>query len=583
MTPPAFKPPFPNLVVVRQTDPNYHYARRIANTRFGAQPTYVAYCKNAQHVQYCLKWAQENHFPFRVRSGGHHHEGMSSGNGVLVIDLSLLNTITYLDQAGDIIIPPKDRPKRSLAEACATDGQQYAKAWIGAGFQLGLLYEELEYFCKIIPGGGCSTVNLGGLVQGGGWGSSIRKYGLTCDQLLSCEVVLPNGAIEIISADHKSDLFWALKGGGGGNWGIVTRYCFHLCDLQKEMSGFTLNWETEEGARAILKKWAALHVADALPRELSTFCRLFVAKASPEDAATKSVVYARMGGKFYGSEAKLNQVLEEFFGKELINQAKERQLEKKKQQLKDKFRHLKILNHRWLDHQKQAPTSFKSTPLAQPLAKLTKSIASMMGLAADDIAPVDEVLASSPDCPKGPPFFLPPAPQSSCDRPHPHKVTSGYPKDDLNHDVLIDFIYDYLAQTCFYPDVSRYMSFHCLGGAVRDHAQERAFAFSKKPYLLQLQSWWDDAGNLWANTSRNEDYVKWVDDFRKAIHPYLEGAFINFVDQHLVPNPNTPEGRLDLLKIYYGENMARLRTIKRDHDPNNWFQFPMSIPPAVTP
>jgi FAD/FMN-containing dehydrogenase len=220
------------MTIITPDQSGYHYARQISNTRFGAQPAYIAYCKNATHVADCLQWCQKNGVPFRIRSGGHQHEGMSSGNHVLIIDLSEMNAVTYLDEQGKELEPPIFQEKKPLEETCSeAKSAQYATAWIGAGKQLGLLYTELEQICKIIPGGGCSTVNLGGLVQGGGWGVSIRKYGLTCDQLLACEVVMADGSIKKVSKEKDADLFWAIKGGGGGNWGVIAKYHFKLCAL----------------------------------------------------------------------------------------------------------------------------------------------------------------------------------------------------------------------------------------------------------------------------------------------------------------------------------------------------------------
>lgn len=74
-------------------DSLYHYARAILNTRFGHMPTSIAYCENAVHVSYCIDHCRDHKVPFRVRSCGHQHEGMSSRNGVVIIDLSKMNKI----------------------------------------------------------------------------------------------------------------------------------------------------------------------------------------------------------------------------------------------------------------------------------------------------------------------------------------------------------------------------------------------------------------------------------------------------------------------------------------------------------
>ncbi len=144
---------------------------------------------------------------------------------------------------------------------------------------------------------------------------------------------------------------------------------------------------------------------------------------------------------------------------------------------------------------------------------------------------------------------------------------------------MVEQIYDFLSKSCYYGDVNMYMSFHCLGGAVRKDPKDRVFAFSEKPYLLQIQCWWDDISNAFSNQARNEQYVQWVADFRTHLSPLTEGSFINFIDKDLVENPETPEGRLKLLEIYYGDkNLQKLRKFKSTFDTNNLFEFEMSIP-----
>jgi hypothetical protein len=76
-----------------------------------------------------------------------------------------------------------------------------------------------------------------------------------------------------------------------------------------------------------------------------------------------------------------------------------------------------------------------------------------------------------------------------------------------DHENLVQKIYDHLADTCFYVDVNRYMSFHCLGGVVTENADKRVFVYYNKPYMFQIQAWWDDAGNPFTNESRNKEYV----------------------------------------------------------------------------
>ena len=177
-----------NVSIVCPSDKNYDKDREISNSRLDFHPSGIGYCGDSMAVSWCLQWCIQHKIPFRVRSGGHHHEGMCSGNGVFIIDLSKLSYIDF----------SKDDPN---------------KAWIGAGTSLNDVYHTLESHNKIIPGGACESVCIGGLAQGGGWGLSIRKLGFTCDNLLEAEIVLPDGTIVMANKDNKySDLFWAIRG-----------------------------------------------------------------------------------------------------------------------------------------------------------------------------------------------------------------------------------------------------------------------------------------------------------------------------------------------------------------------------------
>ena len=522
-----------DLTIVGVEDSLYEYARVISNTRFGHKPAMIAYCKTASHVQFCLHFCKDQHFPFRIRSGGHQHEGMASGNGVLIIDLSEMDTIDYIDRD---------------------------HAWIPVGKQLGKVYAELEKRGQIIPGGGCQSVNVGGLTQGGGWGLSIRKYGMTCDSVLECEIVLANGKIVYPSPTHLPDLFWALKGGGGGNFGVVTKFKFKLSSLGAVTTSFSLLWEHGENAVKAMKIWTVLHAdLTGLTPALSTACGMMI--ADPKDTTLPeghvSAVHARMGGLFYGSKAALLALLRDHFG-DLIPEDE------------DCFASLQETYHNQLGKRSLKTEQQNTFSLARHQSIISEFV--------NPTVHINDIVSSDTSCKDRDYRILPDAPSSTCDKPHPHKVTSGFPKATTDHHQLVEAIYEYLGRECFYSDVNKYMSFHCLGGAVTHHPEQRVFAFPTKPYLLQIQCWWDDAGNAFTNVARNKAYVQWVEDFRKNIAPYIEGAFINFIDKLLVSNPETPEGRLHLLEIYYQENLEKLRDIKTTYDPENLFDFEMSIP-----
>lgn len=552
-----------DLVVILKSkwNPQYWEARKISNSKYDLYPSGIAYCKNVKQVQYCVNFCRANNITFRVRSGGHQHEGMSSGNNVLVIALSEINEIEYT----------KDKPNAYGDEA-----------WIPVGKQLQKVYDELETRDQIIPGGGCQSVNVGGLTHGGGWGVSIRKYGMTCDNVIEAEMVLADGRIVYPSATNLPDLFWGLKGGGGGNFGIVTRFKFKLRTLlskdQPVVTSFSYNWNCASDTLTVIKSWLKMQQDEHLDRNLSAACSMVVSDPKPKPESESKCesesesesnkpcsVKIRMGGLFYGSSTALKKVLSKYFDAPLLT--------------KDRAE----ITHTERNYVPKASSGLLRSSQSQP------SLVAAQAIVADFLNPtvtpseaIDLLGATNNNPCKERAYekniSLPLPPNVTCDAPHPHKVTSGFPKANIDHYKLAEKIHEYLANTCYRADINKYMSFHCMGGAVYDHPEQRAFPWSDKPYMLQVQAWWNLSGNAGIDRQRRNEYDDWVINFRKYIEADIEGAFINFVDKDLVANPQTPQGRLPLLRHYYGENLPKLMAIKTKYDAHNFFEFGMSIP-----
>lgn len=523
------------LKIVNFGDPLYHYARVISNTRFGHMPATIAYCANTDHVVYCVQHCKKNGIPFRVRSGGHQHEGMCSANNVIIIDVSEMNQLPKFDEHTETL-------------------------WIPAGKQLGQVYDELAKKGKTIPGGGCQSVNVGGLTQGGGWGVSVRKYGLTCDSVTDIEIVIAPGTKVIANADNEySDLFWALKGGGGGNFGVVTRFKFNLVSILPVTTNFRLIWENPDDIKDVITKWAELHAKiGGIDERLSATCTMII---------VKSEIQGRMGGKFYGSKVELLELLIKYFGVLVMNQLTPETFTQTPKEYSDSLEQETLL---------AKPLDTAATASHAEYARNQRELIDFI----NPTGSIQYVDNEGETCKKLDLTVLPDAPPgSTCDRPHPHKVSSSFPKDDVNHRKLVEAIYSYLEASCYYADVNMYMSFHCMGGAVTRNADSRAFGYAQKPYMLQIQAWWDDVSNAFTNEGRNTVYVQWVKDFRESIADYTEGSFINFVDKTLVPDIKEDKNRLELLKIYYNDKLDELRKVKKKYDEDQLFKFEMSILP----
>ena len=186
-------------------------------------PAAIARCANAADVAACVDWARAAGAPITARSGGHSYAGYSSGSG-LVVDLGALSSVTVDTGA--------------------------ASAVVGAGTQLIDVYAGLQPHGVAIPGGSCPTVGIGGLTLGGGMGVVGRAFGLTCDNLLAADVVLADGRTVHCDAAHDADLYWALRGGGGGNFGIVTAFTFRTHPAT-QATLYSFHWDWSRAAKVV--------------------------------------------------------------------------------------------------------------------------------------------------------------------------------------------------------------------------------------------------------------------------------------------------------------------------------------------
>ncbi|MEV4456789.1 FAD-binding oxidoreductase [Microbispora sp. NPDC049633] len=228
--------------LIRPGDASYDNARRVFNSAFDSvRPSGVAYCKTAADVSECLAFARRYGVPVTSRSGGHSYAGWSTGSG-LVIDVSPMSAVSYSG----------------------------GHATVGAGARLVDVYAKLAAHGVSIPAGSCPTVGVAGLTLGGGIGVVSRQYGLTCDVLESLKVVTADGKVLTCSPSSHPDLYWASRGGGGGNFGVATSFTFRTHPT-RSVTLFFLHWPWSKAA-AVLKAWQAW--APAAPDAMWSNCHL---------------------------------------------------------------------------------------------------------------------------------------------------------------------------------------------------------------------------------------------------------------------------------------------------------------------
>ncbi len=188
--------------VITRENLQYEESRKMWNRATEKYPLLIVYCKNNEEVRNAILWAKANEVAIRIRSGGHHYDGYSTGNNVMVIDVSGLNEIVVDEVEGYVTI--------------------------GGGVQNREIYEVLGQKGYAFPGGGCPTVGVAGFVLGGGWGYSCRLLGLGCDHLKEVVLIDAEGNEIIASEMSHPELFWALRGSGGGQFGVVVSMTFAL-------------------------------------------------------------------------------------------------------------------------------------------------------------------------------------------------------------------------------------------------------------------------------------------------------------------------------------------------------------------
>jgi FAD/FMN-containing dehydrogenase len=206
--------------------PGYDAVWRPADVRYaGVRPRLVVRCASAADVARAIGYARAVGLPVVPRGGGHCFAGRSSTDGLL-IDLAGLDDVIV---AGDGI------------------------ATIGAGARLAGVYAALHAHRRTVPAGCGATVGIAGLTLGGGIGLLGRAYGLTCDRLIGARVVLADGRVVDCDADHEPDLFWALRGAGGGQFGVVTALRFDTIP-EPLTTRFELRW-SGSGIARLIEAW----------------------------------------------------------------------------------------------------------------------------------------------------------------------------------------------------------------------------------------------------------------------------------------------------------------------------------------
>jgi FAD/FMN-containing dehydrogenase len=265
--------------------PQFATAKQVFNTNYnGSTPSAIVTVTSPADVQKAMAFAAAHNLKVAPRSGGHSYVGASTANGTMVLDLRQLpGGISYDDATGHVTVTP------------ATGLYPLHQALAGAG--------------RGIPTGTCPTVGTAGHALGGGVGADSRHAGLLCDALTSASVVLPSGEAVIASATNHPDLLWALRGGGGGNFGVTTSLTFATFPTG-DLDVVNLNFPPQSFAQVLLgwQNWlrtadrSSWALADSSADALGTQCRILATCPVGSGSSVAGAIISAVGMQPTGTE-----------------------------------------------------------------------------------------------------------------------------------------------------------------------------------------------------------------------------------------------------------------------------------------
>ncbi|MEU6994428.1 FAD-dependent oxidoreductase [Streptomyces sp. NPDC046465] len=259
--------------LVLPSDSGYDLAKQLAVAEYDAiHPQGIAYCATPADVAAVVKFAQVHSIPARTRSGGHNFAGWSTGEG-LVIDVSRIKHV----RVGSSTV--RVGPGAMSVEALAA----------------------LKPYNKQIVSGTCPTVCPGGFLTGGGIGYQTAKFGLGSDRLVSARAVLADGRLVTASATEEPDLYWALRGGGGGNFGVLVDFEVRPIDQPRGVY-FATSWPWDK-TKELVEAWQAWSTAEE--GELGSSLGVTLVDAKPGTVPSVTI-----NGGYWGTQAQLEAGLD---------------------------------------------------------------------------------------------------------------------------------------------------------------------------------------------------------------------------------------------------------------------------------
>jgi len=426
---------------------DYDTERRIWNASIDKRPGIIARCAGVADVMQAINFARRHDLLVAVRGGGHNVGGRATCDHGLVIDLSGMRGV-HVD---------------SVARTVRVQG----------GALLGDVDRETHIYGLAVPLGVVSKTGVAGLTLGGGVGWLARKYGLTCDNLLSCDIVTASGVVITADAQTNADIFWGLRG-GGGNFGIVTSFLFHAHPVSTVLGGMIAY--TRDQAVPLLQHYR--NFMTSAPENLTVSCGLMTL---PNGTPGVAVLLC-----FCGDLAQGEQTI-------------------------------------------------------RPLREFGKPLF-------DTIQPL--------------PF---PAMQKMIDAASPDNAHS-YWKSAFVKELSDDLIRVLVEQMAKVQSPYTMVVVELFGGAAgRVPTDATAFAQRQAEYNIQIAAQWTAAPEADLHTG-------WTRETSEAIAPYTSGGYLlNYLGDE----------KPSAIQAAFGDNLQRLKEIKKKYDPNNFFRLNQNIQPEL--
>ncbi len=484
----------------------YNEQRKVFNRRFKYKPFCIARCETTEQVQEIVRIASATSIGITVRSGGHDHEGECMGTDIIAIDLSKMNKIEFEYDNQVLKVQPAARFNELTAALIEAD--------------------------VCIPHGTCGTVAVGGFSMGGGWGPWTRRHGMCCEHVIGATIVLGNGERQDIK--EGDELLWAIKGGGGLSYGIVTELRIETFPMPVDAIKFSIEWDNRPGLE-VLRIWESV-ISDVSERTYPLIGTNLKIMANPKawdeyhDIET-SIHICTFYGYFQGTEQHLKEWLAENFA--------------------------------------PLPTDdiyIFPNPTPRNNNKLGAHMAGFGGW--DRVIPKREQLKYQT------PVLEAIAPDQ--DAPAPHKISSQLVKNNVDREerqkaLIRSLESDLVSYDGIMAGISCYVTLGAISGHYYANYHERpypygsSFPYKDRLYTVQYQVWWNaDPASIEKgkehDVNRYTNYaMDWINYARRINTPYTSGSFISFKDN------NVP------VMEYFQQHFDQLKRIKDKYseDPKN--------------